>query len=234
MNRAPRTHGAPTMAGMKGGVYFEGRDGSPLPSLKNSGTRGDSRPYLRNIRGFTLLEMVMVLVIIAILAAASLPAFESAVNEHRVREDGHELALMVRSAMIQSSEQHRPFEIDLTKNTMALHAQGEQTDQSQDENATLFKDSGSTATNADQPIADTVTSDVDVEQQLEDPNKLQVPDPSKTDGWMDMPGDGVQWIFQPGELCPASKIRIVRGDAYLEMDFGALTGGVDTEKYYFP
>ena len=177
----------------------------------------------------------MVLVIMAILAAMTMPAFNSAVNEHRVREDSHTLAMMVRQAMIQSSEQHRAYVIDLTKQSMKLYAQGDDSQVEQDANAKLFQDSGSATTNADQPLEETVRqTNIDQEQTLDSPNKLQVPDPSKNDGWMNVPDDGQEWVFQPGELCPADKIRVVRGDAYLEMDFAALTGTVDTEKYYFP
>jgi type II secretory pathway pseudopilin PulG len=177
--------------------------------------------------------MIIVLVIIAILAAATMPAFSSAVNEHRVREDGHQLAMMVREAMLQSAEQHRTFFIDLTKHSMKLYAQGDQAQEDQQNDAALFKDSGST--NADQPLDEIVSQPtVDQEQTLDSPNKLQVPDPDKEDVWMDMPDAGKEWVFQPGELCPADKIRIVRDDAYLELDFTALTGDVETEKYYFP
>jgi prepilin-type N-terminal cleavage/methylation domain-containing protein len=184
--------------------------------------------------GFTLLEMIIVLVIIAILAASTIPAFNSAVNEHRVREDGHQLAMMVRQAMIQSAEQHRAFVMDLTRNTMSLKAQGDETKDDQDTQANLFKDSGSNETNSDQPLTEVVTQDVDLETTLDSPNKLQVPDADRVNGWTDVPKDGVEWVFQPGDLCPAKNVRIVRGDAYLELDFEALTGCIDTEKYYFP
>jgi Tfp pilus assembly protein PilE len=177
--------------------------------------------------------MVIVLVVIAVLAAMSIPAFDSAVNEHKVREDGHQLAMMVRQAMLNSGEQHRNYYIDLTRNTMTLRAEGD--DVQQDSTAALFQDASSSGTNSDQPIAETASQpEVDVEKQLDSDNKLQVPDPNKVDAWMDPPDDGVEWKFQPGQLCPATKVRVVRGEAYLEMDFGALTGGIDTEKFYFP
>ena len=131
-------------------------------------------------------------------------------------------------------EQHQPYVIALTKSTMSLHPMGEVAAGPDNPDANLFRDSGSTSTNADQPIEENVTSNVDVQQQLDDLNKLQVPDATKTNGWIDMPADGTQWVFQPGELCPAASIRIARGDAYLEMDFEALTGNVAGEKSYFP
>ena len=40
--------------------------------------------------------------------------------------------------------------------------------------------------------------------------------------------------FKPGELCPASRVHLGRGDAWLEMSFNALTGNVENEAAYFP
>jgi prepilin-type N-terminal cleavage/methylation domain-containing protein len=211
MKRALRIYGAPAMAGMEGGCIAA-----------------------RRTRAFTLLEMCIVMFIMAVLAAISMPAFQSAVNEHKVREDGHQLAIMVRTAMIQSNEQHRAYVIDLSTNAMWLHPLEETTnDAAAASDAALFKDSGST-TNADNGMADTATPDVKTEQTLTDGNKVQQPDLTKTDKWINLPDEGEQWVFQPGELCPATNVRIARGDAYLEMDFQALTGDVDSEKSYFP
>src|SRR5476649_2895486 len=80
-------------------------------------------PSLR--RGFTLMEMVIVLIIIALLFGVTMPAMQSAFVEQAVRKDAHQLALMVKTAMIQSAEQHRAYVIELTDSTMALHPVGE-------------------------------------------------------------------------------------------------------------
>src|SRR5277367_3057384 len=72
-------------------------------------------------RGFTLLEMCMVLFIITLLLAAALPAIQTAFVEKAVRNDSHELALMVKTAMLQSADEHRAYIIDLTRSTITLH-----------------------------------------------------------------------------------------------------------------
>ena len=154
------------------------------------------------------------LLIIALLAAATMPAFNSAVNEHRVREDGHQLAMMVRSAMIESTEQHRPYIIELTKFRCRSIRKANLPRKSDDPDATLFKDSGST--NSDQPVEDTVTEDVEVEKQLEAANKLQHPTRARpTAGWT-CPATDYSGCSSRGGLCAATPVRIARGDAYLE------------------
>jgi len=171
--------------------------------------------------GFTLLEMIMVLVIIAILAGLSMPAMQSAFVEQAVRKDAHQLALMVKTAMIQSAEQHRAYVIELANTTMALHPVGE---------APAEPDAPAST---DDAAANSATVDVEATSELDAPNKLLAPDPQKAGAWIDMP-DGTQWVFQPGELCPATRVRLARGNAWLEMSFDALTGNVENEAAYFP
>jgi hypothetical protein len=172
--------------------------------------------------------MCFVLLIIVILMAVSTPAIESAFVEQAVRNDAHQLSLMVKTAMLQSVEQHRVYVIDLTDTTMALHPQGDETN-SDDAPPPA---SASASTNSDDADAQDGPQGVDVNSKLDPRNKLQVPDPDKKNAWVAMPP--TSWVFQPGELCPASQVRFSRGDAWLIMSFNALTGNVENESTYFP
>ena len=175
-------------------------------------------------RGFTLLEMCMVLFIMALLAAVTMPAIESAFTEQTVRRDSHQLALMVKTAMIRSAEQHRAYVIDLTPTSMALHPLGTVAADAEDDSSSDDDDSAN----------NTVNKGVEVTSDLDASNQLLIPDPQKTNGWMTMAPQGLEWVFQPGELCPATQVRFKHGDAWLQMSFDALTGNVQNEATEFP
>jgi Tfp pilus assembly protein FimT len=166
--------------------------------------------------------MCIVLFIIALLFGLAMPAMQSAFLEQSVRRDAHQLALMVKTAMIQSVEQHRAYVIELTPTEMALHPQGEA---AADPDAAANGDDDANA-------SATATPDVEVTSELDASNQLLAPDPVKADSWVAMPP--TTWTFQPGELCPATRVRLSRGQAWLEMSFDALTGNVENETNYLP
>ena len=165
----------------------------------------------------------MVLVILAILAGLSLPSVQSAFTEQAVRKDSHQLALMVKTAMIQSADQHRSYEIDLSPTEMALHPVGQAAaDPAADDAGTA----GDTSSDSSKPVDIVVTSAIDPA------NKLMAPDPVKANAWVAMPP--TTWVFEAGELCPATRVRFNRGEAYVEISFDALTGNVVDETSSIP
>jgi prepilin-type N-terminal cleavage/methylation domain-containing protein len=180
------------------------------------------RRHPRHGRGFTLLEMCVVLFIIALLVGLTLPSMHSAFVEQGVRRDAQQLAIMVKTAMIQSEEQHRAYVMELTDTTLALHPAAFD---DEDADAEAVKNN---------PAAAMVPAPVDVSvvNELDPPNKLLFPDPAKLDKWID--ATPTEWVFHPGELCPATRVRLTRGAAYIEMSFNALTGNVENEGSYVP
>lgn len=179
-------------------------------------------PSERNRRGFTLLEMCIVLFILVILMGVMIPTIQSAFTEQAVRRDGSELALMVKTAMLQSADEQRPYVISITATNMALYPA-----------APLHTDPDLPAT---PPSDDTLTEQtplgLTVDWPLTVPNKILIPDPEKHNAWT--PLVSTEWWFQPGDLCAASKLRVTRGEAWLELNFNPLTGAVENEASYFP
>jgi hypothetical protein len=169
--------------------------------------------------------MCIVFLIILLLMGVTMPAIESAFVEQAVRDDAHQLSLMVKTAMLQSTEQHRPYQIDVTATTMALHPVGE-TPKAADSDITPGTNEDKTAVPAP------VIEDVVITTQLDHRNQLLAPDPQKTNGWMAMPASS--WLFKPGDLCPVPRVRLARGEAWVEMSFNALTGNVENEAANFP
>jgi len=157
----------------------------------------------------------MVLLVIVLLLGLTLPAIQSTFVEQAVRNDATQLSLMVKTAMLKSTDQHRPYVIDFTKQTMTLHPATDAAPSSDDEDATS---SGAD----DNTIASVLNSS----------NKLLFPDPEKPSKWLSI--KSATWLFKPGELCSLPRVRLTRGDAWLEMNFNALTGNVENETAYFP
>lgn len=185
---------------------------------------GEKKPFMSprvRRQGFTLLEMCIVLFIIALLAAMMVPAWNSAMAEQAVRNDARELSLMVKTAMLQSTDQHRAYIIDLTPATMSLHPVG-----------VTDSDSNPSASDNDSSEEKSAPENVRIVQQIDRANKLSLPDPDKPKAWQTV--TSATWLFEPGELCPAPRVRLSRGNAWVELSFNPLTGNVENEATYFP
>jgi prepilin-type N-terminal cleavage/methylation domain-containing protein len=157
--------------------------------------------------GFTLLEMCIVLVILAILAGAAMPSIQSALAEQGLRENARQIALLVKTGMLRSSEENRVYRLDLSSHEAVLL-----------------------------PAAATKTSRDEAESAvptvLDPADRLLLPDAEKPGAWQ--PLQTSSWSFQPDELCPVPRVRIERGRAWMEMSFNALTGNVEDESLDAP
>lgn len=69
---------------------------------------------LRTLPGFTLIEIVVVLTILAVLAAATVPTFRGMQAERRAREPVTELLRMAKEARLRAMKERRPYQIVIT------------------------------------------------------------------------------------------------------------------------
>jgi prepilin-type N-terminal cleavage/methylation domain-containing protein len=173
-------------------------------------------------RAFTLIELCIVLFILALLAAAAMPSMESAFKEQALRNDAHQLSMMVKTAVIQSEDQERPYQLTLDGKELVLMPVRDAVSQE--------KSDGGVGSAAGQDSADD-QSDADVDNWTLGTG-LKFPDATKKDTWESLPS--VRWVFQPRGLCPLPRVRLERGSAYLEMSFNALTGDVENQAAYIP
>jgi prepilin-type N-terminal cleavage/methylation domain-containing protein len=177
-------------------------------------------PRLARRRGFTLLELCIVLFIMALLASTAMPAMESAFTEEALRGDAHQLSLMVKTAMLKSSEEQRPYLLNLDGKELLMEPTPDPMAA-----AEAAPDSRSSSSDPESVIDRTIMT-----QTLG--NTLKFPDARKKNTWEALPS--VHWTFMPAGLCPVPRVRLERGRAYIEVSFNALTGDVEDEATYLP
>jgi prepilin-type N-terminal cleavage/methylation domain-containing protein len=181
--------------------------------------------HRRGRAGFTLLELCIVLFILALLAGAAMPAMSSAFTEQELRSDAHRLSMMVKTGMIKSAEQNRPYVLDLAGKSFLLQPV---------ESPVAKPEEGvkpiSLAHTDQEPDPVPVLENVTMELNLT--NVFQLPDAHKKNAWETI--DHVTWTFQSADLCPLPRVRLSRGNAWIEMSFNALTGNVEDEATSIP
>ncbi|MEZ0389823.1 MAG: prepilin-type N-terminal cleavage/methylation domain-containing protein [Verrucomicrobium sp.] len=69
---------------------------------------------LRAMRGFTLLEVILVLTLLALMAAASVPAVRGLRDEAQAREPLNSLARLAKQTRLKAMQDRRPYQIAFT------------------------------------------------------------------------------------------------------------------------
>ena len=160
------------------------------------------RPSL--VAGFTLLEMMIVLLIIAMLAGLSVMSFQGVNDQQVLRTPGLELQRMAREAVRRAGMYEQTQTIVFEKSAFIIR----------------YKSDAKAVADADSKTVWQRRIDVP-------PNMRMLVQRWGMKDWI--PSAGQRWIVQPSGLCEPLAVRFELGNSNLEMRFNPLTGGVAEE-----
>ena len=200
-------------------------------------------------RGFTLIEIVITLTILAILAAGAMPLFKGFQDERLAREPVARLVELARKVRMRAMTEKRPYQI-------AFHSRGFTASRYFNPYLQLaqldeFLASSESTVAEQEPVE---KNDLENGGSLTKTTELPLapPPPTYDEHWSekyDMPqdmklalqfwyetepvqmeGDVVKlWVFQPSGICQPLKVHVDRDSATFDVEFGALTADIIKE-----
>lgn len=219
------------------------------PCIRASSFSRHSAIRIRQPRGFTLIEIIIALTIVAVLAAAAVPMLKGFQDERVAREPVAKLVQMAREVRMRAMTEKRPYQV-------AFHSKGFTASRYFNPYLQLAELEEFIAT-AENPPADEKpfeTTDLDNGGKLTKTTDLPLapPAPKHDEHWTEkyeMPGDmqyAIQfwydtepmflevdlvklWVFQPSGICQPLKVHIQRESATFDVEFAALTADIVKE-----
>lgn len=210
-------------------------------------TSGTGRP-LAHSAGFTLVEVIIAISIVAILTGLAVPAIDSVQRERLAREPVNRLILLAREIRGRAMAEGRPYQIVFDgagfRASRFFHPYGGREEaqtlrkeidllEEQDEIAKASQNRGI--------ASEVVDPDPLKEQIIEGQRFLEeyVIDPTlqvslkfwNETQWVTMTGGEYRrWIFQPSGMCEPMRFRVEADKSFFEIEFHPLTADVKSEK----
>ncbi len=229
---------------------------SPILAKPRSGEMANCERRTGNrLNGFSLIEIVIVMTILALLAAASVPSFRGIMNEQKAREPIIELTRLAKMARLKAMLEKRPYQLAITSqgftasryfdpylklaeltDFLALSDQAEEA-KVPDEDAPP-KDAGADPASAGKVNEAAPLVSGQAPQSKPEWNERYTLKPGTavaTQFWhessmMPLEGETVRlWVFQPNGMCEPIKIQLTHETATLQVEFNALTADVTRE-----
>ena len=178
-------------------------------------------------RGFTLLEICLVMFIAILIMGLAIPVTASLMSEQRLREPARQLELLVKTARRQAVQDNRSYEILMSPTGFLLQP---------------VLDADAPAAPLQEPPKPADGEEGEAVEQAPAPfEPLEYRLPGEVTyliqrfGW-EKAGKPEEdhWVFQPTGMCEPMILRFQRGEGWLEITFNPLTASVDDESYYFP
>lgn len=230
----------------------------PTPSVRSrltaagGGVPGRGGRWLRAQGGFTLVEIVVTLTIIAVAFTITVPVVNSLRQEQQAREPVIELVRLAKEARIRAMREKRPYQVAFYPggfvasryfspylqlaelNIMLEEAEtGEyRSNPNADDNDSDLDAGAGETPKTDLPIAPTAPK-LDDHWQMR--YNLQPDSHYSLKFWNEVvetavEGDVVKlWVFQPTGICQPLKLHLERPGVFFDVEFGALTADITRE-----
>lgn len=205
-----------------------------------------------NRAGFTLVEIIIAITIVAILAGAALPTLTGIERERAAREPVTELLRMARTVRARAMAEQRPYQIafdhrgfhaaryfnpygeseefdDLLRQIEVIEEQQEIIEASRQRGIDLGAGHKETQADRDFKMAQ---EGMQYHESYEFPEGIhfELLYWGETE-WIDMDsGLFRRWVFQPSGMCQPLRIRVQSENAFFEVEFHPLTGDIKSEK----
>lgn len=209
----------------------------------------------RRHAGFTLVEIVIALTIVAVLAAATVPMLKGFQDERLAREPITALLKLAREARMRAMREKRPYQV-------AFHAKGFTASRYFNPYLQLaelneFLTAGESSTIVESTVEEGDKTDIDSGGNVKATELPLAPPPPKYDEqwsekyelpkevkyqiqhWYDaeptlIEGEVVKlWVFQPSGVCQPLKVHVEGTSSTFDVEFAALTADIVKETVDF-
>ena len=166
--------------------------------------------------GFTLLEIVVVLVLIAVLAGSAISVMITSADERALKNSSGEIEALAKRARTVAALQQRPYALEFFENRVRLMPLAEAViEPAEREKAAAMLE-----------LAGAESGSIHAEWASKGDLRMQVRRWA-SDTWIPIDSKSRQvWRFDPEGFCEPVGVRLETEKSWMEMEFHPLTGGI--------
>lgn len=166
--------------------------------------------------GFTLLEIVVVLVLIAVLAGGAIGMMASSDDERRLKDSSGEIEALAKRARTVAALQQRPYALEFFDNRVSLMPLAE----------AIIEPAAREKASARLELAGNQSGSVHADWTADSEMRIAVRRWA-SDTWFPIDSKSRQvWRFDPEGFCEPLGVRLEAGPSWMEMEFHPLTGSI--------